>query len=169
MKHKLILLLSVIALGFTLTACAPDPIYSYLPEYAKPLRFTLDNPETVTLVNQSNVNTVTSCNRGNLVTVFLPVTYTGSRITSATYYWAIKGVDGSVIKEESKEQIAPHKVKVPPMFTFTAPDSLGTYNVHFRARYEASAQFENGTFYAGYPTNSSYEGGGTISSKLVVR
>lgn len=168
MKNKLILLISILTLGFALSSCAPDPVYSYPPEYQKPLRFTLDKPETVTLNNQSNVKTVKSCNKGSLVTVFLPVTYTGSYITSATYYWTIKGLDGSVIETKTIEQIAPHKETTPPLWSFTAPDSLGTYNVHFRARYEYSAQTESGTIYGGYPTNSNYEGAGTISADLKV-
>ena len=168
MKHKLILLISILTLGFALSSCAPDPVYSYPPEYQKPLRFTLDKPETVTLNNQSNVKTVKSCNKGDMVTVFLPVTYTGSYITSATYYWTIKATDGSVIEAKTIEQTAPHKQDVPPMWSFTAPGEPGTYRVHFRARYEYSAQTESGTIYGGYPTNSNYEGASTINSDLRV-
>ena len=168
MRNKNVLLVIVLALSFAFYSCAPDSIYSYPPEYEKPLRFTLDNPKTITLKNQSNVKTIRSCSRGDMVTVFLPVTYTGSYITSATYYWTVKGADGSTIDAKTYEQIAPHEQTVPPMWSFAAPDSLGIYKVHFRAKYEASAQFENGSPYSGYPTSSNYEGASTISSELKV-
>lgn len=169
MKKINILLMSVIAMGFALHSCAPDPIYSYPPEYQTPLVFTLDDPAMVTLQNQSNVSRTKSCAKAARVTAFLPTTYAGAYITTATYSWKMQDkTTADTIYIEKFEQLAPHKHNCPPKWTFTAPDSAGTYVVHFRAWYDYSAQTENGALFGGYPTSSNYEGASTIKAELRV-
>ena len=170
MKHRHLFILSaVIAWSISLCSCAPDPIYSYPPEYERKVRLTLDDPKTITLDNQENVNFTSSCQSGDSVTALIRVTYTGAYITNAVYYWTLKDASGNVVKEDAILQIAPHKQNVPPMWSFSAPNEKGQYTVHFRTRYEASAQFENGSLYSGFPTTANYEGAATVNSKLVVK
>ena len=133
------------------------------------MRLTLDDPKTITLDNQENVNFTSSCQSGDSVTALIRVTYTGAYITNAVYYWTLKDASGNVVKEDAILQIAPHKQNVPPMWSFSAPNKKGQYTVHFRTRYEASAQFENGSLYSGFPTTTNYEGAATVNSKLVVK
>ena len=168
MIKKHILLAFVIAMSFAFHSCAPDPVYSYPPEYQTPLRFTLDNPEAVTLQNQNNVSRITSCSKSDLVTAFLPTTYAGAYITTAEYSWMLLNSAGDTIVTEKIEQLAPHKHNCPPKWSFTAPDETGRYVVHFRAWYDYSAQAENGTLFGGYPTSSNYEGASTIRAELKV-
>lgn len=152
-----------------LVSCAPEPIYSYPPEYVKTLVFTLEDPKTITLDNQDEVPSVSECKVNDSVTVFIPVTYPGTYITRADYYWTLKDADGKDVKKSVVEQIAPHKQKCPPMWSFGAPPTAGTYTVHFRATYNYSAQTERGEIFGGYPTSVSYEGAGTVKSVLRVR
>lgn len=169
MKCRNIVLFSLIALGFIFGSCTPDVVYSYPPEYEKPLLFTLDAPSTITLSNQSNVSTTKYCNVGDSVTVFLPVTYTGSYITKATYSWTS---DSEKLGSETIVQIAPHKQMTPPMWRFVAPDSAGTYKVFFRASYSYSAQTEDGAIFGEYPSGSGahgYQDGSSVYGELVVR
>lgn len=161
--------LSIIAIiGLALHSCAPDPVYSYPPEYESRVRFTQDDPKTITLDNQANIRFVSSCNVGDSVTALIRVTYAGDNITSATYYWTLKDASGKTIEERSIEQIAPHKQKYLPMYTFPAFKDKGTYTVHFRAKFEYSAQAENGTLFGGYPTSANYEGAATVKETLRV-
>lgn len=168
MKKAYILLMAVIAMGFALHSCAPDPIYSYPPEYQSPLVFTLDDSGLVTLQNQGNVTRTKSCAKAATVTAFLPTTYAGAYITTATYSWKMLEATGDTVYINKYEQLAPHKHNCPPKWTFTAPDSAGTYTVHFRAWYDYSAQTENGALFGGYPTSSNYEGANTIKAELRV-
>ena len=165
MKHKLVLLLSVIALGCTLSACAPDPIYSYPPEYEREVRLTKDDPKTITLNSQDRVGFISSCQSGDSVTALIRVTYTGAYITRAVYSWALKDASGNTIEQTKITQIAPHEQSTPPMWSFEVPAEAGTYYVHFRADYSYSAQAENGTLFGGFPSSSNYEGASTVKSK----
>ena len=168
MHNKSILLTILAMIGFALQSCAPDPIYSYPPEYERVVRFTKDDPKTIKLDNQSNINFVSTCQAGDSITALIRVTYSGAYITEAIYYWTLKDASGNTIKEESIGQIAPHKQSTPPMWSFEAPSS-GTYYVHFRARFEASAKFENGSLVGGYPTSANYEGANTVKAVLTVK
>lgn len=152
-----------------LTSCVKDPIYSYPPEYVKTLKFTLEKPASITLDNQSDVPFVSVCNPSEMVTAFIPVLYTGAYITKATYYWTLNSEDGTEIEKKTIEQVAPHKENCPPMWSFGAPPTAGTYTVHFRATYSYSAQTERGEIFGGYPTSISYEGASTVKSVLRVR
>ena len=168
MKYKHVLLISAIVLGFAFSACAPDPIYSYPPEYERKVRFTLDDPKAITLNNQEHIDFISNCQSGDSVIALIRVSYTGVYITKAVYYWALKDASDSTIVEKQILQVAPHKQEVPPTWRFEAPSETGTYYVHFRATYSYSAQAENGTFFGGFPTSAAYEGASTISSSLVV-
>lgn len=168
MKYKHVLLISAIVLGFAFGACAPDPIYSYPPEYESVVRYTLDNPQTITLNNQEDINFTSKCQSGDSITALIRVSYTGAYITKAVYYWSLKDASGNIVQEKQIPQIAPHKQLGPPMWRFEAPTDAGTYKVHFRATYNYSAQAENGTLFGGFPTSAVYEGASTISSSLVV-
>lgn len=164
MKHKLILLVSIITLGFALHACAPDPIYSYPPEYEREVRLTQDDPKTLTLDNQGNINFIYDCQSGDSVTALIRVSYTGAYITKAVYSWALKDASGNTVEKTTITQIAPHKQSTLPMWNFKAPSDVGTYYVHFRANYSYSAQAENGTLFGGFPSSSNYEGASTVKT-----
>ena len=151
-----------------LVSCAPEPIYSYPPEYVKTLVFTLEDPKTITLDNQDEVPSVSECKVNDSVTVFIPVTYPGTYITRADYYWTLKDADGKDVKKSVVEQIAPHKQKCPPMYGFRVQEP-GTYYMHFRAWYDYSAKTENETLFGGYPTSANYEGASTVKAVLVVK
>lgn len=169
MKSKNIVLFLLITLGFALGSCTPDVVYSYPPEYEKPLLFTLDAPSTITLPNQSNVKTIKYCKAGDSVTVFLPVTYTGAFITKATYRWTS---DSEKLGPVTIVQIAPHKQMNPPMWTFEAPDSIGTYRIFFSASYSYSAQTEDGAIFGEYPSGSGahgYQDKSSVYGELVVQ
>ena len=152
MRNKSILLAAVAAIGLVLHSCAPDPVYSYPPEYKKPLKFTLDKPETVTFSNQNNIKNVKECRAGDSVTVYLPTAYSGVNIYKATYKWTS---NSDKLGSETIVQIAPcDETALPPKWTFEAPDSAGKYIIYFRATYNYSAATENGAIYGGYPTSS---------------
>ena len=145
-------------MGFALSACAPDPIYSYPPEYEHEVRLTQDDPKTLTLDNQSNITYVYDCQSGDSVTAFIRVSYTGAYITKAVYSWSLRDASGNTVDKATITQIAPHKQSTLPMWRFEAPSEAGTYNVHFRASYSYSAQAENGTLFGGFPTSSGIHG-----------
>ena len=169
MQKTVVWMMAAIVAAFTLGSCAPDPIYSYPPEYEKEVRFTLDDPKTIVLTEQDSIDFITSCQRGDSVTALIRVRYTGSLITRADYYWTLKGEDGTTLLEKKIEQIAPQKQSTPPMWTFNAPDSIGRYQVHFRAWYVYSASTEEGLIYGGYPTSSNYTGASTVKSTITVK
>lgn len=169
MQKIILWMIATMVATLTLGSCAPDPIYSYPPKYEKKVRFTLDDPKTILLDKQDAIDFVTSCQRGDSITALIRVEYTGSLITRADYYWTLKGEDGTKLWEEKIEQIAPQKQHTPPMYTFKAPDSIGHYQVHFRAWYEYSASTEAGALYGGYPSSSNYTGASTVQSTLTVK
>ncbi len=169
MQKIILWMIATMVATLTLGSCAPDPIYSYPPKYEKKVRFTLDDPKTILLDKQDAIDFVTSCQRGDSITALIRVEYTGSLITRADYYWTLKGEDGTKLWEKKIEQIAPQKQHTPPMYTFKAPDSIGHYQVHFRAWYEYSASTEAGALYGGYPSSSNYTGASTVQSTLTVK
>ena len=169
MRNKCIILFAIIAWGLSLCSCAPEPIYSYPPEYERMVRFTKDDPKTITLDNQSAIHFTTNCQSGDSITALIRVTYSGTYITKAMYYWTLKDASGNTVDEKKIEQIAPHKQSVPPMWGFEAPSEAGTYYVHFRTTYSYSAQAENGALYGGFPTSANYEGASTIRAILTVK
>ena len=169
MQKIILWMIATMVATLTLGSCAPDPIYSYPPKYEKRVRFTLDDPKTILLDKQDAIDFVTSCQRGDSITALIRVEYTGSLITRADYYWTLKGEDGTKLWEKKIEQIAPQKQHTPPMYTFKAPDSIGHYQVHFRAWYEYSASTEAGALYGGYPSSSNYTGASTVQSTLTVK
>ena len=169
MQKMILWMIATMVATLTLGSCAPDPIYSYPPKYEKKVRFTLDDPKTILLDKQDAIDFVTSCQRGDSITALIRVEYTGSLITRADYYWTLKGEDGTKLWEKKIEQIAPQKQHTPPMYTFKAPDSIGHYQVHFRAWYEYSASTEAGALYGGYPSSSNYTGASTVQSTLTVK
>ena len=166
MKHRHLFILSaVIAWSISLCSCAPDPIYSYPPEYEREVRLTQDDPKTLTLDNQSNITYVSNCQSGDSVTAIIRVSYTGAYITKAVYSWSLRDASGKTVDEATITQIAPHKQSTLPMWRFGAPAEAGTYYVHFRANYSYSAQAENGALFGGFPTSSNYEGASTVKTQ----
>ena len=147
-------------------ACEKEAMLNEAPEYYGTLTFTKDKPATITLENQNKVHRIYSCQRGDSVTVFMPVLQPGAYITKAVYYWSVKGADGEDLSKGEHTQIAPHKHTCPPMWTFRAPGEPGTYDVHFRAEFDFYAQ---GSLFGGYPTSVTYEGASTVSEPLEVR
>ncbi len=170
MHYKSILLAAVAAVGLALHSCTPDPVYSYPPEYKKPLLFTLDKPETVTFSNQNNIKNVKECRAGDSVTVYLPTAYTGAYIYKATYKWTSSS---DKLGPKSIVQVSPcDETALPPKWTFEAPDSAGTYTIYFRASYNYSASTESGAIYGGYPTSSGthgYEDKSSVYGVLTVK
>lgn len=170
MHYKSILLAAIAAVGIALHSCAPDPVYSYPPEYEKPLLFTLDKPETVTWENQNEVGTVSYCNAGDSVTVFLPTTYTGAYLYEANYKWTS---DSELLPARTIVQIDPcNTAFLPPKWTFVAPSEPGRYVIYFRATYGCSASTESGATFLGYPTSSGvhgYEDKSSVYGVLTVR
>lgn len=155
MRTKSILLTALAMIGLALHSCAPDPVYSYPPEYKKPLLFTLDKPETVTFSNQNNIKNVKECRAGDSVTVYLPTSYTGAYIYKATYKWTS---NSDKLGDKTIVQIAPcDETALPPKWTFVAPES-GRYEIYFKASYNYSASTESGSIYGGYPTSSGIHG-----------
>lgn len=145
--------LSIIAImGLVMHSCAPDPVYSYPPEFKKPLLFTLDDPKSIVFNNQNNIETVTSCKPGDSITVYLPTAYTGVNIYKTIYQWTSKeGLLGS----KTITQIAPCELgSLPPKWTFKAPLTPGRYEVYFRASFYYSAQTEQGFLSGSYPPNN---------------
>lgn len=169
MRYQSFLLSLLVVAGLSLCSCAPDPIYSYPPEYENTLRFTKDKVETITLDNQQNLTFTTTCNAGDSITALIRVSYTGAYITSAVYHWTLRDASGEKVIERKVEQIAPHKQACPPMLRFEAPLVPGEYTMHFRTNYKYSAQTESGAIYGGYPTSANYEGASTVRAKLSVR
>lgn len=169
MKYKSVLLLLAVALGVALSSCAPDPVYSYPPEYEK-LKLTKDDPKSITLPTQNEVDFISSCQAGDSVSVFMFVVTPGTYITEATYYWSLrKKGNGEPIERKTYSQLAPEKEMAPPMWTFAAPKEKGTYEVHFRAEFDYSASLEEGNFFGGYPTSANYEGASTTWTTLTVK
>lgn len=170
MRNKSIFLTALVVVGLALHSCAPDPVYSYPPEYKKPLLFTLDKPETVTFSNQNNIRNVKECSAGDSVTVYLPTAYTGAYIYKATYKWTS---NSDKLGSKTIVQIAPCDESVlPPKWTFEAPDSAGRYEIYFRASYNYSASTESGAIYGGYPTSSGshgYEDKSSVYGVLTVK
>ena len=156
MRYKSFFWATLAMIGLALHSCAPDPIYSYPPEYKTPLLFTLDKPETVTWENQDKVKTVDCCNAGDSVTVFLPTTYTGAYLYRATYKWTS---DSELLPSEIIIKSDPCNTSaLPPKRTFVAPSEPGRYVVYFRAIYECSGATESGATSLGYPTISGIHG-----------
>lgn len=175
MRKSLVLIASAMMVSaLTFVSCKKDVPLSYPPEYEKPLRFTLEDAENVTWENQNQLvqNSVSSCNAGDSVTVFLPTTYTGSYIYKATYKWVLEVQGGDVIDRKTFVQVSPCELtNLPPKWTFEAPKA-GTYNVYFRAIYNYSASTENGAISGGYPTSSGlhgYEDKSSVSGILRVK
>ena len=169
MRHKTPLLALIVVLMQVFASCAPDPIYSYPPEYEREVRFTKDDPKTITLDNQDGLVFLTNCQAGDSITALIRVTYTGAYITKAIYHWTLRDAEGEKVAERKIEQLAPHRQSCPPMWTFMAPTS-GTYTMHFRADFKYSASDVSGAISGGYPTLGKYEDAGTVySKKLVVR
>lgn len=154
MQKKNILLLCLSALLLCGMASCQDPIYSEPPVYGK-LKFTTDDPATITLGRQGEVNTSSICNPGDSVTVFMQVEYSGAYITEADYQWRLCVNSDSVVSKTIRV-IAPHKQNQPPMWRFKAPSEGGGYTVTFKANYDYSAQTEMGTIY-GESSQSSAE------------
>lgn len=166
MKTKYGFACSILVLMLALVACEPEQMLNEAPEYYGTLQFTKDAPSTITLDNQNKVKTISSCSRGDSVTVFMPVLQSGAYITYAIYYWSVKNSTGEELSKNEMKQIAPHKHSCPPLWTFRAPGEAGSYEVHFRATYDFHAQ---GPLFGGYPTTLTYEGASTVSAKLVVQ
>lgn len=169
MRNKSILLAAVAAIGLALHSCAPDPVYSRLPEYKKPLLFTLDKPETVTWENQDKVKTISRCNAGDSVTVFLPTVYTGAYLYEADYKWTS---DSELLPSKTIVQVDPcNTANLPPKRTFVAPSEPGRYVIYFRATFECSGATESGSAFLGYPTVSGthgYEDKSSVNGVLIV-
>ena len=167
-KSLLLLIISVVAL--VLKSCAPDPVYSYPPEFKKPLLFTLDDPNSVVFNNQNNLETVTFCKPGDIVTVYLPTEFTGVNIYKTIYEWTS---NSDLLEPKTITQIAPCKQdSLPPKWTFVAPRIPGRYEVYFRASFFYSAQTEKGEIYGGYPASSGvhgYQGASSVSATLIVK
>lgn len=146
--------LSIIAImGLVMHSCAPDPVYSYPPEFKKPLLFTLDDPKSIVFNNQNNIETVTSCKPGDSITVYLPTAYTGVNIYKTIYRWTSK--DGLLGSDTTITQIAPCELdSLPPKRTFKAPLTPGRYEVYFRASFYYSGQTEQGFWSESYPPNN---------------
>lgn len=168
--RKAIFLSIIAVIGLFLHSCAPDPVYSYPPEFKKPLLFTLDNPKSIVFNNQNNIETVAYCRPGDSITVYLPTAYTGVNIYKSIYQWTSKD---ALLGSKTITQIAPCELdSLPPKWTFVAPQVPGRYEVYFRASFYYSAQTEAGTIYGGYPTNSGvngYQGASSVSGTLIVK
>lgn len=168
--RKAIFLSIIAVIGLFLHSCAPDPVYSYPPEFKKPLLFTLDNPKSIVFNNQNNIETVAYCKPGDSITVYLPTAYTGVNIYKSIYQWTSKE---ALLGSKTITQIAPCELdSLPPKWTFVAPQVPGRYEVYFRASFYYSAQTEAGTIYGGYPTNSGvngYQGASSVSGTLIVK
>lgn len=168
--RKAIFLSIIAVIGLFLHSCAPDPVYSYPPEFKKPLLFTLDNPRSIVFNNQNNIETVAYCKPGDSITVYLPTAYTGVNIYKSIYQWTSKE---ALLGSKTITQIAPCELdSLPPKWTFVAPQVPGRYEVYFRASFYYSAQTEAGTIYGGYPTNSGvngYQGASSVSGTLIVK
>ncbi len=168
--RKAIFLSIIAVIGLFLHSCAPDPVYSYPPEFKKPLLFTLDNPKSIVFNNQNNIETVAYCKPGDSITVYLPTAYTGVNIYKSIYQWTSKD---ALLGSKTITQIAPCELdSLPPKWTFVAPQVPGRYEVYFRASFYYSAQTEAGTIYGGYPTNSGvngYQGASSVSGTLIVK
>lgn len=168
--RKAIFLSIIAVIGLFLHSCAPDPVYSYPPEFKKPLLFTLDNPKSIVFNNQNNIETVDYCKPGDSITVYLPTAYTGVNIYKSIYQWTSKD---ALLGSKTITQIAPCELdSLPPKWTFVAPQVPGRYEVYFRASFYYSAQTEAGTIYGGYPTNSGvngYQGASSVSGTLIVK
>ncbi len=149
-----------LVLTFMSVSCQRELPMSCPPEYQKPLRFTLDRPETVIWHEQNNVKTVNSCEPGDSVTVFLPTVYTGAYIYKATYQWVLEARQNSEVVERRTivDENPCKQNSLPPKWTFVAPDSVGEYIVYFRATYNYSASTPNGALYGSYPISSGTQG-----------
>ena len=143
MPKKTFIALSLTAL-LGMVACQ-KPIYSEQPIYGT-LRFTTDSPSKITLDSQGSFGPSRRCQAGDSVTVFMQVSYTGAYITEADYTWKLRVSSDSTISDIIKV-VAPHKQNTPPMWTFKAPDTPGSYTVSFKAKYDYSAQTEVGQIY----------------------
>lgn len=169
MKKSFVQMGAAAMIAITGVSCAPDPIYSYPPEYERTVKFSLEDPRTLTLDRQNDATYVTRCQPGDSLTALIRVAYTGAHITRAVYYWTLKGADGEKIDEKKFTEISPHQHIYPPMWVFEAPDSAGTYEMHFRATYVYSASTEEGAIFGGFPTSASYEGASTVKAPLTVQ
>ena len=136
-----------------LTSCEEPSIYSEAPEYGK-LKFTTEAPSLLTLENQGTIKQSSVCDPNDSVTVFMQVAYPGKFITKAEYTWKLY-VSQDSVATKTVRVIAPHKQPAPPMWTFEAPSNKGKYSVTFKAKYDYSAQTEEGQIYG---ESSSYTG-----------
>lgn len=126
-------------------SCTKESIIGKAPIYYDYLVFTKEAPHTISLKNQSEVNTISRCSVGDSVTVFLPVSYVGAYIYRADYDWSLSAAEES--QEIQIPTVAPTKQQAPPMWTFKAPSVAGDYQVKFKATYKFSADTELGTIY----------------------
>ena len=162
--HRLLVIFAVVV-GFALHSCAPEPIYSNHPEfYGKNLYFTDANPQSLTVNTQNDVKRITTCNAGDVVTVFLPVINPGSNIYKTNYKWSYALYSDpyktKLGGEDVKEDKDPCSKERPPMWTFVAPAEPGEYIIYFRAEfyYSALAPDGSGTIKGGYPAKSGNHG-----------
>lgn len=144
MNTKRFIAICLPALVLGMVSCH-KPILSEPPVYGN-LRFTQDPIEEITLANQKNIGISSVCAPGDSVTVFMQTGYTGSYITCAKYKWRLY-VSADSVLEHTVEVVAPHKLSIPPMWTFKAPNIIGEYEVTFKAEYDYSAQTESGQIY----------------------
>lgn len=163
MRKSFLLMAMTIGVALMAVSCAPEPIYSYPPEYYRSesgykLYFTTDDSETLTVNNQNNVKRITQCKAGDTITVFLPVITPGIRLYRTEYRWTSNSEKlGPVTIKDDKD---PCSEKYPPKWTFVAPDSVGSYTIYFRATYGYSGSAPDGSLsqYGGFPTNSGIHG-----------
>ena len=175
MRKSFALVASAIVLALTMVSCVKKEYISYPTEFHRDgsgsyrLYFTTDDPKSITVHNQNNVKRVSRCKVGDSVTVFLPVKTPGVYIYRSTFKWTSD--NENFVSQTIVEEKDPCSEKVPPMYSFKAPDVPGTYTVYFRATFNYSASAENGALYGGFPTSSGvhgYEDKSSVNGKLIV-
>ena len=163
MRKSLVLVASAIMLALTMVSCVKYEFISYPTEFHRDdrgvyrLYFTTDDPKSITVHSQNDVKRISTCKVGDTVTVFLPVKTPGVYIYKSTFKWTSD--NENFASRTIDETTDPCSEKLPPMYTFKAPDVPGTYNVYFRATFHYSAAAEDGfTTTVGFPSSSGNHG-----------
>ena len=145
MKRTVLLSIGMaVALLLGLVSCESKPIVGELPEYGN-LKFTKAPRSTLLLDRQNDIPTLTQCEAGDSVTVFMQVAFVGAYIYNADYEWNL--IAGDESQEAEISVVAPTKQTALPMWTFKAPEVPGRYAVTFKAHYDFSANTALGTVY----------------------